>query len=158
MEVYEDVDDALRALLVHGEGRALPVARGAEALELLEDDAPMLTRPVPGVLEEGLTRQIGLLYALSSQTPDDLGLRSDGGVVGTRYPAGVEATHTRPAYQDVLDAVIEHVPHVQHPRHIGRRDDDGVGRTSVGARVEELVLHPVLIPAALHSLGAVLRS
>ena len=156
VEVDEDVDDALATLIVHGEGGTLPVAGSTEALELLEDDAPVLARPVPSVLEEGFARQVVLLDALSSQTADDLRFGSDRGVVGTRYPAGVEATLTRTAHEDILDTIIEHVPHVQHTRDVGGRDDDGIGRAMIGGRVEELVLHPVLIPSILHSLGAVL--
>ena len=156
VEVDEDVDDALATLIVHGEGGTLPVAGSTEALELLEDDAPVLARPVPSVLEEGFARQVVLLDALSSQTADDLRFCSDRGVVGTRYPAGVEATLTRTAHEDILDTIIEHVPHVQHTRDVGGRDDDGIGRAMIGGRVEELVLHPVLIPSILHSLGAVL--
>ena len=116
----------------------------------------MLARPVPSVLEEGFAREVVLLDALSSQTADDLRFGSDRGVVGTRYPAGVEATLTRTAHEDILDTIIEHVPHVQHTRDVGGRDDDGIGRAMIGGRVEELVLHPVLIPSILHSLGAVL--
>ena len=53
VEVDEDVDDALATLFVHSEGSTIPVAGSTEALELLEDDAPVLARPVPSVLEEG---------------------------------------------------------------------------------------------------------
>ena len=156
VEVDEDVDDALATLFVHSEGGTLPVAGSTEALELLEDDAPVLARPVPSVLEEGFAREVVLLDALSCQTADDLRFGSDRGVVGTRYPAGVEATLTCTAHEDILDTIIEHMPHVQHTRDVGGRDDDGIGRAMIGGRVEELVLHPVLIPSILHSLGAVL--
>ena len=118
----------------------------------------MLTRPVPSVLKEGLARQVVLLDTLSSQTADDLRLRSDGSVVGTRHPAGVEATLTRTAHENILDAIIEHVPHMQYARDVGWGDDDGISGAVIGRRVEELVLHPVRIPLILHSLGAVLGS
>ena len=72
VEVDEDVDDALATLIVHSEGGTIPVAGSTEALELLEDDTPMLARPVPSVLEEGFARQVVLLDALSCQTADDL--------------------------------------------------------------------------------------
>ena len=118
----------------------------------------MLTRPVPSVLEEGLARQVVLLDTLSSQTAYNLRLRSDGSVVGTRHPAGVEATLTRTAYEDILDAIIEHVPHMKYARDVGWGNDDGISGAMIRRRVEELVLHPVRIPLILHSLGAVLGS
>ena len=49
VEVAEDFDDALAAFLVHGEGRAVPVAGGTQPAQLLEDDAAMLVGPGPGV-------------------------------------------------------------------------------------------------------------
>ena len=95
---------------------------------------------------------------MRSESSDDLGFGSDGGMVGTRHPAGVEALLTGTAYEDVLDTIVEHVPHVQHARDVGWWDDDGISGTVVRGGMEELVLHPILIPFVLHSLGAVLGS
>ena len=64
VEVHEDLDDALRASLVHREGRAVPVAGSAQAAQLLEDDAAVLAGPVPGVLEKLLAGELVLLDAL----------------------------------------------------------------------------------------------
>ena len=77
-------------------------------------------------------------------------------MVGAGHPQGVLALHAGAAHQDVLDGVVEHVSHVQHTGHVGRRNDYGVGFTLVGLRVEELVLHPVLVPFAFNLGGAVL--
>ena len=79
-------------------------------------------------------------------------------MVGARYPAGVEALLTGTAHEDILDTIVEHVPHVQHTRDVRWWDDDGISGTLVWCRMEELVLHPILIPFVLHSLGAVLGS
>ena len=95
---------------------------------------------------------------MRSEASDDLGFGSDGGMVGTGHPAGVEALLTGTAYEDVLDTIVEHVPHVQHARDVGWWDDDGISGTVVRGGMEELVLHPILIPFVLHSLGAVLGS
>ena len=50
IEVDEDLDDALRALHVHGEGGTVPVAAGTQTAQLLENDAAVLVSPFPGVL------------------------------------------------------------------------------------------------------------
>ena len=54
VQVGKNLVHAVAANLVHGEGRAVPVAAGAELLELLENDSAVLVRPFPGVLEKGL--------------------------------------------------------------------------------------------------------
>ena len=54
VQVGKHVVHALAAHLVHGKGCAVPVAAGAEFLELLEDDSAVLVRPFPGVFQKGL--------------------------------------------------------------------------------------------------------
>ncbi len=53
------------------------------------------------------------------------------------------------------DGVVEHMSHVQHPRDVGRRNDNGVGLTSIGFGMEQLVLHPVLVPFVFYLSGVV---
>ena len=62
------------------------------------------------------------------QLPLDHHLRGDAGVVGAGLPQHVLAAHPLEARQDVLQRVVERVPHVQRAGHVGRRDDDAVGR------------------------------
>ena len=98
----------------------------------------MLTCPVPSVLKEGFSGEVVLLDPLRSESSDDLGFGSDGGMVGAGHPAGVEALLTGTAYEDVLDTIVEHVPHVQHARDVGWWDDDGISGTMVRGGMEEL--------------------
>ena len=53
-------------------------------------------------------------------------------MVRARYPAGVLALHAGVANQDILDSIVEHVAHVEHTRHVGRRDNYGVGLACIG--------------------------
>ena len=64
VEVAEDAEHALAALVVHREGCAVPVARSTEAAQLLEDDAAVLVGPFPSVLQKLLARQVLLADAL----------------------------------------------------------------------------------------------
>ena len=64
VEGVEDLYHACREDRVHGEGRARPVAAGAQLLQLFENDAAVSVRPVPGVLEEFLSREGVLVDAL----------------------------------------------------------------------------------------------
>ena len=60
------------------------------------------------------------------------------------------AQHAAVAGEDVLDGVVERVPHVEHAGDVRRRDDDGVRRPlRIGLGVEEMLVEPVLHPARL---------
>ena len=132
VEVAEDLDDALRTAFVHGEGRAVPVARCAELAQLLKDDAAMGLGPVPCMDEELLACEIGFPDALRGEFGDDLGLRSDRGMVGAGHPEGVLALHARAAHEDVLNRIVEHVTHVEHTGHVWRGNDDCIRLTIIG--------------------------
>ena len=155
IEVNEYLDDTLRTLLVHREGGAVPVAAGTQAAQLLQDDATVLISPVPGVLQELLTGEIALLDAFGGEFLHHLGFCSDRGMVSTRYPAGILTFHTGTAHQDILNRIVQHVPHVEHTSHVGRWNDDGVGLTTVWFARKELMLCPVLVPFSLDFCGAV---
>ena len=147
VQVEEGVDDAAGVVLVQREVGAVPVAAGSEFAELLQDDAAVFAGPIPGVLEEGVPAEVGLLDALVAELADHLGFGGDGGVVGTRHPAGVLALHPRAADEDILDGVVQHVAHVEHAGHVGRRDDHGVGLPVVRDAAEGLGVFPDLVPA-----------
>ncbi len=150
VKVAEYLYHALRAGGVHGEGRAVPVARGAELAQLLQDDAAVEAGPLPCVLQKLLAGQVGLLDALGGELGDDLGLGRDGCMVGAGHPQGVHAHHAGAAHQDILDSIVEHMAHVQHAGDIGRRYHYRIGRAGIGDGAEELVLHPIGIPFVLH--------
>ena len=156
VQVEEGVDDAPGVVRVQREVGPLPVAAGAEFAQLLQDDAAVFAGPIPSVLEEGIPAEVGLLDALVAELADHLGFGGDGGVVGARHPAGVLALHARPADEHVLNGVVEHVPHVQHARHIGRRDDHGVGLAVVRDAPEGLGVFPGLGPSVLDGGGVVM--
>ena len=155
VEIDKNLDDTLRTLLVHGECRAVPVARCTKTAQLLEDDAAMLVSPVPSVLEELVAREVVFLYSLFGKTFHHLSLGGYGSMVGARHPACVFPLHACSAHEDVLNSVVKHVSHVQHTCDIWRRNDDSVWFASVGLAAEELVVKPILIPFRLHRLWVI---
>ena len=58
VQITEDSEDAPGTGVVHSEGRAIPVAGGTEASELLEDDATVLLFPLPGVAQKLLAGEV----------------------------------------------------------------------------------------------------
>ncbi len=157
VEVHEDADDALVAHLVHSECRAVPVAACTQFAQLFQDDAAVLLFPFPGVFHEFVAAERPFVDTAVGEHLDDLGLGGDAGVVGAGHPAGVLALHAGAAHQHVLNGVVEHVAHVEHSRHVGRRNHHGVGHAVVGLRVEEFLVKPELIPFLLYLPRVVLR-
>ena len=79
------------------------------------------------MLEEFLASEVALLYALLGQAIYDLGFGCYRGMVGARHPEGILAVDAGLADEYILYGVVEHVAHVEHTRHVGRRNHDGVG-------------------------------
>ena len=77
VEVAEDAQHSFGADVVHREAGALPVARGAQLAQLLEDHAAVLLLPLPGVAEKLLARERRLLDAFFAEHRHDLGLGGD---------------------------------------------------------------------------------
>ena len=156
VQIDKHLDNALAAGFIHGESGAVPVARSAELAQLLEDDATVLLGPRPGVLEELLAGEVGLFDALRGEFVHHLGFGGDRSVVGTGHPESILALHARAADEDILDCVVEHVPHVKHTGYIRRRDNDSVGFALIGNRFKQLVVQPIFIPLSLNLGGVVL--
>src|SRR5208283_3598625 len=131
VKLNEHLLDAARIFRVHGEPFARPVARRAELLELLDDDAAVFFLPLPDAFEEFFAAQVVAMpdFAGLFQRFLDDGLGGDAGVVGAGQPEDFLAVHARLAGEDVLDGVVEDVAHGEHAGDVRRRDDDGIGRT-----------------------------
>ena len=136
VKVYEYFEHAFAAFLVHGKGSTVPVAGSTQLTELFQDDAAVLVRPFPGMLQEFVAGKVCFLDALRGKLVHNLGFGGNGSMVRTRNPAGVLAFHTGTAYKDILDGIIKHVSHVEHTGDVGGRNDDGVGLTTIGFRTE----------------------
>ncbi len=128
MQFDEHFHDGPRQALVHGETLARPVAGGAQPLQLVDDDAAALVLPLPDALEEFLPPHLAAAGLLAlHQLPLHHHLGRDAGMIGAGLPQHVAAAHPLEAAEDVLQGVVERMPHVQRARHVRRRDHDGEG-------------------------------
>ena len=114
--------------------------------------------PVPGMLQELLAAEVALLYSLLGKAVHHLSLSSDRSVVSTGHPQCIFALKASTASENILNGVVEHMPHVKHAGHIWRRNHYSVRLTRIGHRAEKLVLLPVFIPFALNLRGVVFGS
>ncbi len=150
--------DAARIFRVHREPFARPIARRAELLELLDDDAAVLFLPLPDAFEKFFAAEIVAVPDCAGFLENFLHhrLRGDAGVVGAGQPEDFLAVHARLAGEDVLDGVVEDVAHGKHAGDIRRRDDDGIrralGRYARRVGGEAVLLQPEIIPLVLNGL------
>ena len=145
MQFDEHFHDRARQAFVHGEAFARPVAGRAEPLQLIDDDAAALGLPLPDPLEKFGAADVAPARLLPlHQLPLDHHLGRDPGVIGARLPQHVAAAHPLEAAENVLQGVVERVPHVQRARHVRRRDHDGERRRIAALRASGLKRTAVL--------------
>ena len=152
--VAEDLAHGAGELGAHRELLVREVDRAAHALDLGDNRAAVLARPVPAGVEELLAPDLKARDALALELLVHLGLRGDARVVRTQDPARGAAAHAAVADVGVLDGVVHRVAHVQDARHVGRRDDDGAVPHPLGALVAAGA-HPALDELGLGGLGVV---
>ena len=139
---------------IHREMRVGEVDRASHALDLLDDVAAVLARPVPARLDELLAADLAARDALARELLVHLGLGGDAGMVGAQHPARRDAAHAVHADQRILDGVVERMAHVKHAGDVGGRDGDGaVADAGIAAVV--LPLHPLVEHALLDGGGIV---
>ncbi len=150
-------DAGIARRTAHGEGGPLPITRRAEALKLVRDSAAGLLFPFPDFLDEGFAAHRSARgFLVLHQLTFNNHLRCNARMVRTRLPKRIKPAHPVPTDQDVLQGVIERVPHVQAARDVGRRDHNGKGLVALFVRASSKALgvFPRLIDAGF-SLGGV---
>jgi hypothetical protein len=126
VQTHEHLAHRRGELRVQREAGARPVRRRPDGAELPQDGAARLADELPHAFDEGLAAQVVARLSLAREQALDHVLRGDAGVVGAGEPERLAPLHPPPADEHVLHRVVEAVPHVQHRRHVGRRDDDHV--------------------------------
>ena len=85
------------------------------------------------------------------QLPHHHSLRRYPRVVRPWQVQRVVPAHPMPARQDVNFRVVQHVPDVQHPGHVRRRNHDGEYRPRcIRVGFEQRLIHPEVRPARLN--------
>jgi hypothetical protein len=128
MQFDKHLRHGARQAFVHGEALARPVAGSAQPLQLIDDDAAALGLPLPDPLEKFGAAKIaaaGLLALHQLPFHDHLG--RDPRMIGAGLPQHVPATHPLEPAENVLQRVVERVPHMQRAGHVRRRDHDRKG-------------------------------
>ena len=97
----------------------------AELAEMVPPDSSFHSQTRLRNASRPMARRFGLLAL--HQLPLDHHLGGDAGMVGARLPQHVAPAHALEADENVLNGVVEGMPHMERARHIGRRNDDGVG-------------------------------
>jgi len=83
----------------------------------------------------------------------DHNLRRNARMIGARKPQRVVAAHAMPADGAIDFRVLEHVPDVQGPGHVRRRNDERKhGRIAARGGLENAVIDPPLRPMRLKPL------
>ncbi|MBA7644463.1 hypothetical protein ES703_52207 [subsurface metagenome] len=100
-----------------------PVQRGAELLQLVNDDAAVFVLPIPGDLQKLFTSDLLPGFSFFSQTLLDHIMDRYAGVVCPGKPESVVSLHPPPANDDIGKSKAESMAHMQGACDIGRGKD-----------------------------------
>ena len=131
IKVTEYFDYRTTALFIHSKRGAIPIARATERTKLLEDDATVFICPIPCMLEELLTSEVRLINALLLQAFNHLSFGGNRSMIRTGHPASILAFLTSATNENILNRLIQHMPHMEHTRYIWGRNNNGISRTTI---------------------------
>ena len=130
---------------------SFPVAGTSQFTQLFKNDSAVFISPFFRVFQKTIPSEIVLILALFAELLFHLCLGGNTRVIGTREPESIMALLPCPAGQNVLDCVVENMPHGQDTGHIGRGDDDGIsGFFRIWFPTEGTLIFPGLVEAVLH--------
>ena len=125
-----------------------PVAAIPNLLHLPLNRSAALFFPFPDALFKFFAPQLPVIDALLRELPHHHPLRRNSRMVRSRQIERVVSPHSVPAREDVDLRVVQHVPDVQRPRHVGRRNDDREHQPGrIHIRFEQPFLYPEVCPA-----------
>ena len=105
-----------------------PIAGGSQPLQLIDDDAAVFLLPVPHAFQESFPAQLMPRQPLRRKMPLHHILRRYSGMVGAGHPEHFKSLQALVPAENILQGVVESMPHMQLPGHIGRGDDNTEGR------------------------------
>ncbi len=151
VEPDKDLAHGLGQAFIHREALALPVAGGAELLELADDAPAVLLLPLPDLPDECFPAQRVAVDLLRRELALHHVLRGDACVVRAGKPEGAVAAHPAPADQDVLERCVQRVAHVERSRYVRRGNDNRIGPAPcVGRGMKIALLFPLAVPCVLN--------
>jgi len=143
---------------LHSEARPFPVAGSPQALELIQDNTPVFFFPLESIAQKFFASDIRFPQALLPEQGHHLSLGSNGSVVCAGYPACVFPLQPCFSDQDILDRIVQHVPHVQYARHVWWGDNNSEWLPPVGHGMKIPPAHPVPVPSFFSFLRVIPRA
>jgi hypothetical protein len=106
--------------------------------------------PPASAFHERLAADVLPRLSLRRELPLHHVLRGDASVIGAEHPQRLPSVHPLVTNEDVLERVVQGVPHMERARHVRGRVDDAVGLAGPGGvDVEVTARLPLAIPAKL---------
>ena len=123
---YKYFTDSTGANIIHRKTFTAPITGRPQASDLLPDGIPVFFLPFPYAFQKFFTSQIVLCEAFFGNLFFHLDLRGDTGMVLSRKPEDIIPLHPFIADQDILQCIVQRMPHMKLPRYIGRRQHNAV--------------------------------
>ncbi len=154
VECYKNPSHGFRKTFVHGETLSTPITAGSQPFKLADDFPSIEFAPCPHSFYELLSSQLVPIHALFRKLALHYILGCNTSVVGSWHPQYVISLHPLITTEDILEGVVEGVPHVQITGYIGRRDHNRIGGfCALFVGQKQFLLLPKLVPLRLHLCG-----
>ena len=123
--VHKDLTHGAGILRRHRELLIIKVNGAAHALNLLDDGATVLTRPIPASLNELLATNLKARNPFRFQLFINLGLGGNARMVGSQDPTRGITTHAAVTDIRILNGVIHGMTHVENAGNVRWRNHNG---------------------------------
>ena len=136
VKLDENLEHGSAQSIIHGEALARPVTGLAQTALLTGNHATRFSLPVPNAFEEFFTPHCAPVRLLVvHELAFDNHLRCNTGMVGSRLPECITTSHPLKPDQDILQGVVEGMPHVQRAGNIRGRKHDRIRLGGFPARL-----------------------
>src|SRR5690606_735063 len=133
-------------MVVHGEGYPAPVYTAAQLFYLPVNAVTVFFFPFKSVFQKLLAAESMFVNPSIFQHLHYLGFGSNGSMVTSRNPAGVQSTHPGSSDKNVLNGFVKGMPHMQHTGYIRRGNTNGNWLPFIVKALKVFVFFPDVIP------------
>ena len=125
VKAHEHVTHRFGKTFIHRKALAAPIDRSAEFFQLVRNNCMVFVFYLPRTFKEFFAPQFVAVGTFLFKPAFHHVLRRDSRMVGARNPQRRPAVHALIADNNILQNIVERMPHVQNAGYVRRRNNDG---------------------------------
>ena len=147
VKAHKNFLNGFRKSFIHGKPFTAPVAGTTQSSQLVNNQSAVFFAPFPYPFDELFPAHGMPVGPLSCQVSLHHVLGGDAGMIGSGLPKHIVPGHFLVTAQNILEGIVQSMPHVKGPGHVRGRDNNTVrGFFRKRRWLKQVVFLPVLIP------------